>query len=192
MPAKRKYTVKQSSDFLVLAGIFFFLGLWAIKDAWYPSEKTLKKHPQEIVIPFTAAGSVDGIHVAVGDAVDEGQLLVNLRKDRIMVEFEAATNAYIQAKNVYTEMELEARRAERDGGAAVAELKKSADDARAEMTAKLKQVGELRQSMESMDVLSVGKGKVKEIPIRMHDVVEADDEALVIVPDDDFYLFNKS
>ena len=194
MPAKRKYTVKQSSDFLVLAGIFFFLGLWAIKDAWYPSEKTLKKHPQEIAIPFSAAGSVDEIYVAVGNAVDEDHLLVSLRKDRITVEFEAATNAYIQAKNAYSEKDLEARRAERDGAgeAAVEELIKTADDARAEMTARLKRVGELRRIMESMDVLSVTKGKVKEIPISVHDIVEADDTAAVIVPDDHFYLFNKS
>ena len=68
MPVKRKYNIKGTNDFLVLALILFFLCLWAIKDAWYPSAKVLKKHPREVVAAFDARGSVGEILVDVGDA----------------------------------------------------------------------------------------------------------------------------
>ena len=194
MAAKRRYRIKHSNDFLVLAGIMFFLGIWAIRDAWYPSEKTLKKHPLETVVTFDADGSVDQIHVKEGDLLVEGQLLINLRKDRLMVEFDEATNVYAQAKSTYTANNLEARRAEKDGADedAVAELIQRADEAKALMSEELQRVGQLRVALEAMDVISPGKGKVKKIYVSVYQPVKKGDRALAIDPQDHFYLFNKS
>ena len=69
MPSKRRYHIKGTNDFIVLSAIFFFLCLWAVKDAWYPSAKVLKRHPLESVATFQAAGAVDKLHVAEGDPI---------------------------------------------------------------------------------------------------------------------------
>ena len=102
MPVKRKYHVKGTNDFIVLAGIFFFLCLWSIKDAWYPSEKVLKKHPLEIMVAAEASGMVEKVNVVAGDAVAEDMVLAQLRRDRIAVEFDEAKSTYTEAKKKHT------------------------------------------------------------------------------------------
>jgi len=75
MAAKRKYNVKGSKDFIVLSGIFFFLCLWSVKDAWFTSSKTLEKHPRQVEAAFEISGLVEQLLVREGDSVGEGQLL---------------------------------------------------------------------------------------------------------------------
>ena len=94
MPVKRKYHVKGTNDFIVLAGIFFFLCLWAIKDAWFPSEKVLKKHPLEVIVAAEVAGTVEKVHVKVGEPVAEDMVLATFRTDHISGELDEAKNTY--------------------------------------------------------------------------------------------------
>ena len=81
MPRKRNYTVKGTNDFLVLALIFFFLGIWAVKDGWYPSEKVQKKHPRELKVSASEAGVVKEIKVEVGETVIENQSVATIHKE---------------------------------------------------------------------------------------------------------------
>ncbi|WP_372807571.1 hypothetical protein [Pontiella sp.] len=194
MPAKRKYNIKGTNDFLVLAGIFFFLCLWAIKDAWYPSDKVLKKHPREVAVAFEVAGAVASVNVAVGDSVSEKTLLASLRRDHIEADFEKAKNDYTSAKNQHSRMELAYKNAVNNGAtdAGVAERKESVARTKASMDEALARVTELRKAMDLTELLSPSKGKVKEIMVQAHSMVEVGEPALLLDPKDHFYLFNKS
>jgi len=194
MPAKRRYNIKGTNDFLVLAGIFFFLCLWAIKDAWYPSDKVLKKHPLEVTAAFEAAGSVDNVLVKEGDAISEKQVLATLRRDRMVPEFEAAKAEYTDTKKHFARMELAYHNAVKNGATdgGVAERKESMETAQAKMEEALAKVTELRAAMDAAELVAGSKGKVKEVKIHPHKMVEAGEAAIVIDPKDHFYLFNKS
>lgn len=182
MPAKRQYHVKGTKDFIVLAGIFFFLCLWAVKDAWFPSPKVMKKHPQEIVVAFEVAGTVERVNVDVGDSVTEEMVLANLRSDRIAVEFDEAKGAYTEAKKKHAM--LRATSDASDAGAIQA--------AKEAMEQSLAKVEELRVALDSTELLSPSKGEIMEKYIATHSLVEAGDQAFLIDPKDHFYLFNKS
>ncbi len=194
MPAKRKYNVKTSNDFLVLAGIFFFLGIWAVKDAWYPSAKVLKKHPLEVAVIIEADGSVEKVHVDTGDTVAEKQVLVSLRSDRLAVQFEEAKNAYTAAKKKFAMLDMASKNALKNGASddGIEDLNASADAARAEMEKALNNVTKLRVAMDATEVLAPSKGAVKGIYVGTHTLVKKGDTAVILDPKDHFYLFNKS
>jgi multidrug resistance efflux pump len=194
MPAKRRYNIKGTNDFLVLGGIFFFLCLWAIKDAWFPSAKVLKKHPLSIEVAFEVAGAVEKVHVAVGDPVAEKQLLANLRRDRLGVEYEEAKSAYTAANKKHAMMQLAHNNANKNGASddGISNIKESLDAAKAAMDEALAQVTELRKALDSSELLSPSKGEVKEIKVHAHSMVEAGETAMILNPKDHFYLFNKS
>ena len=182
MPVKRQYHVKGTNDFIVLAGIFFFLCLWAIKDAWYPSEKVLTKHPLEIIVVAEAAGTVEQVMVKAGDAVAEDMVLATLRSDRLSTDFEDAKASYTQAKQTFNQLNDAAQ-----PGAAgeIAALQASMDEA-------LTKVEALRIALDSMEIKAPDKGELKKSFIATHSLMEAGDHAFLIDPQDHFYLFNKS
>lgn len=182
MPVKRQYHVKGTNDFIVLAAIFFFLCLWSIKDAWYPSEKVLKKHPREIVVVAEAGGTVEKVNVKEGDPVAEDMVLATLYRDRIAVEFDQAKNSYTEAKQQYATLSSSSSTAD-------AEEVASAKEA---MNQALAKVEELRTALDSLEIKSPAKGKIKESYIAGYSLVEAGDHAFLIDPQDHFYLFNKS
>ncbi len=192
--AKRKYNIKGTNDFIVLAGIFFFLCLWAIKDAWYPSEKVMNKHPQEIEVSFETSGAVEHVQVAEGDPVAEEMVLATLRRDHTAVQFEDAKNEYTESKLKHARLSNEYKTA-KEGGSTEEELAVKSEEvkqAKAEMDTLLKKVNELRLAMEGCELVSPSKGEVKELRIKPYTMVEAGETAVVIDPKDHFYLFNKS
>ncbi len=194
MSAKRKYNVRGTKDFIVLAGIFFFLCLWAVKDAWYPSPKVVEKHPMEVNLSFETAGSVGQLHVAEGDSVGETQVLAELRRVKMMEEFDVSKKAYSEAKNKHTLMDEALRNAVKNGASSegIAELKQSRIDAQAAMDATLEKVNATRAKLDSTELQSSCKGVVKQVLVSLHAHVEADETVIVIDPKDHFYLFNKS
>lgn len=194
MPAKRMYNIKGTKDFLVLSGIFFFLCLWAVKDAWYPSPNVLKKHPSEVAVSFDTAGSVGQLHVAVGDSIGEGQLLVELRRSKMKMDFDAAKKNYTAFKNKHTLMEEALRNAGKNGASdeGIAELREGVAQARSTMDASLEKVGAARAALDATELHAPTKGVVKELLAMTHSQVEAGETVLVIDPKDHFYLFNKS
>jgi len=194
MPAKRTYKVRVAKDFIVLAGIFFFLCLWAVKDAWYPSDKVLNKHPRLVEVSFETAGSVGQVHAGVGDSIGEGQLLAELRSTRMEVEFTAAKKEYTEAKNTHALMQEALRDAEKKGGSVeeITELRNSEIQAKTAMDATLQRVGKIRASIDSAELVAPTKGKIMEVRVVSHGQIAAGQTAFVINPQDHFYLFNQS
>ena len=182
MPVKRQYRVKGTNDFIVLAGIFFFLCLWSVKDAWYPSEKVLKKHPQEIIVIAETGGTVEQMMVDEGDAVAEDMVLAELRSDQVSSDFEEAKRSYTEAKNKHGRLNASSETVDTVEIAA----------AQAAMDQALDKVEELRIALDSMEIKTKDKGKIKEAYIATHSLVEAGDHVFLIDPEDHFYLFNKS
>ena len=194
MPAKRRYNIKGTNDFLVLAAIFFFLCLWAIKDAWYPSEKVLKKHPLLVEASFETSGAVEKILVLEGDMVAENELLALLRRDKTSVEFEEAKEVYTAAKKKAAVMDLALVNAERNGASdgGIAEIRQSASEAKVAVQDALEKVESLKATMDASELKAPIKGEIKEVKAGTHSMVEAGDIILVIDPKDHFYVFNKS
>ncbi len=194
MPAKRQYKVKGTNDFLILSAIFFFLCLWAIKDAWFPSEKVLKKHPLQVVAAFEVGGTVKAVNVDPGDTLGEGQVLAELRSDRVAVDYDRAKEEYGQAKDAHYEL-LKDLKALKDAGASPDDLARAqaqVDVSKQEMDTILASVEELRLQIDSAELKSPSKGVVQEVHIAPHTMVEAGAAAITIDPKDHFYLFNKS
>ncbi len=194
MPVKRNYKVKGAKDFIVLAGIFFFLCLWAIKDAWYPSPKVMEKHPQEVALAFETDGSIGELHVAEGDSVIEEQVLAELRHVKMQEEFEAAKKEYSAAKDKHVLMDEALRNAVKNGASSegIAELKQNRIDAQIAMDSALEKVNAGRARIDATELRASDKGVVKHISVSLHDQVGAGDTVIVIEPNDHFYLFNKS
>ncbi len=194
MPAKRTYNVRVQKDFIVLAGVSFFLCLWAVRDAWFTTDKKLKEHPHLVEASFKTAGTVGKVHVGVGDSIGEGQLLAELRSTKMEVDFESAKKEYTEAKNKYA-LTQETLGNAADSGAGdeeITEIKDSVLQTKAAMDAGLKKVGEIRVALDSTELLTPKKGEIVEVLVSPHGHIEAGETAMVIDPKDHFYLFNKS
>lgn len=172
--ATRRYNVKGIKDFIVLAGIFFFLCIWAVKDAWYPSAKVLKDHPRLVEVSFPVAGMIKEFNVMVGDSVSppkeehEATVLASLSDARLNKKFEELKAAYVDLQ-----------------------------EGSPEKAAMLKEIGLLKSQLEqhTLHCPKLGKekgGKVRELLASRYDTVEAGQPVMVIEPNKGFYLFNKS
>ncbi len=194
MPAKRTYKVRVAKDFIVLAGIFFFLCLWAVKDAWYPSDKVLKKHPRLVEVSFETSGLLGQVHAEVGDSIGEGQLLAKLRSTRMEVELTEGKKEYTEAKSKHALMQEALHDAEKSGVSAqeITELQNSETQAKTAMDAALQRVGKIRSSIDSAELVAPTKGKIAEVRVVSHGQIDAGQTAFVINPQDHFYLFNQS
>ncbi len=194
MPTKRKYNVSGTKDFIVLAGIFFFLCLWAIKDAWYPSDKVLEEHPREIAVAFEIEGIVGKLHVAPGDSGIEEQVLAELRRAGIQEKFDASVKTYSEAKRTHSHVDESLRTmiTKGDSSGKMTQLKADRIEAQTAMDSALKQLTLFRQKLDLTELYSSGEGTVKAILVPAHSQVKADQAVLLIVPDDHFYLFNQS
>ena len=172
--AKRRYNVKGIKDFIVLAGIFFFLCLWAVKDAWYPSPKVLKDHPRRVEVSFPVDGTVKEFTVKVDDHVvppkdgREPTLLGMLNDASMQKEFEEKKAAYVALPDGSTEKQ-----------------------------AMLQEINTLKTRLDQHVLYcpELGKekgGKVAKLLVGRYDKVTAGQPVLVIEPNRGFYLFNKS
>lgn len=192
--AKRKYTVKGTNDFIVLAAIFFFLCIWAVKDAWFPSEGVLKKHPREVNAAFQVAGTVEAVHVKVGDTFGEKTLLATLRTDRVDEKYEEAKVEYTDAKKKHGMMSVALKNAKQNGASdeGIAEIAASVDSAKKVMNEAHIKLQDLKSFKDNAELLAEDKGTVLEIKTGTHALVEPGDTVIVIDPNDHFYTFNKS
>lgn len=174
MPAKRTYNVRTSKDFLVLAGVFFFLCLWAVKDGWYPSEKVLKKHPRKVEASFLIDGSIKDFAVKVGDSVlppKDGRkpsLLASLNDTKLQLELESKTADYVALQH-----------------------------GQPEKKALGKELKGLRAQLEQYQLFcpklgNEKNGKVSKLLVSQYDTVKAGQPVLEIEPNKQFYIFNKS
>jgi multidrug resistance efflux pump len=192
--AKRTYQVKGTKDFLVLALIFFFLGLWAVKDGWYPSPKVLKKHPLEMAVSFEIPGTIARLHVQEGDMVGEGQVLAELHRVKLESEFAEAKKTYTATKKQFQLMDAALKNAAKNGSTidGFKDRQQRWDEAKAEMDQAVARANEIRSQLDATELLAPDKGEVKQVLAFVHNQVEAGQTVMVLDPNDHFYTFNKS
>ncbi len=78
----RRYKVEGTSDFLIAAVVLAGLGVWAIKDGWFPSPKVLEKHPREIVVVAPFDGVLAEVPVVGGQDVTTNSVVARMRPER--------------------------------------------------------------------------------------------------------------
>ena len=74
----RRYHVQGTNDFIVWAVALLALGLWCVKDGWFPSAAVLERHPHTVEITSPQAGVVKDVFVKVGDKRDAEQPLMRV------------------------------------------------------------------------------------------------------------------
>jgi hypothetical protein len=77
----RRYKVEGTNDFLIAAVCLAGLGMWAIKDGWYPSPKVLDRHPREIVVAAPVAGVLAGLDAIGGQSVGTNSVLAKIQPE---------------------------------------------------------------------------------------------------------------
>lgn len=191
---KRKYKVKSNKDFLIFGFVFFFLCIWAIKDAWYPSDKVLKKHPREILYAFPVSGQISKVHVDEGDFVPENGLLMELSTAGLDRELESKKRAYAAEKKSSLVLSKAIANATENGAtqSSIEEMrvrKKATDELMQQLQ---EEVNELRSDRESFQLTAEKKGHVELLFFGERIQVDAGETMLKMIPQDNFYLFNKS
>ena len=174
--AKGRFNVQGTKDFIVAAVFCGFLCVWSIRDAWFPTEKILKKHPQEFPVAFKVNGVVKEILVKTGDEIKGKVSLANLYDDGYrekVAEAEAAFEAAKAAKDPAVEEKL-------------AVLMQARADLEA-CTVKSSDI--VRTTTHGEETL---RGNVVRIVINPANHVEAGAPVLMVNPTDTFYLFNKT
>jgi hypothetical protein len=174
--AKGRYKIKGTKDFLVAAVFCGFLCIWSIRDAWFPTEKVIKKHPHEIQVAFQVSGVIKEIHVKPGDEIKGKTLLATLYDDGY------------RAKVAEAEAVFETAKAEKDP--AVEEKLDMLMKARADLEA---------CTLENTDVTWTTthgeeplRGVIDRILVGPATHVEAGISVLTVNPNDTFYMFNKT
>lgn len=171
---KRDSRIKGTKDFLILTGFCAFLCLWAIRDAWFPTEETLQKHPREIALKIHRTGEIGEINVKEGQSVNPGTKIVKIADPEHESAMKIAREEYKRAK---------------DGG--------NAEDLRSAR----KQVERLQREQEKLvlrvrdkygDYEPYGSMTIKRIMVAPADHVETGDRVALLNPQDNFYFFNKT
>ncbi len=174
--AKGRLKIQGTKDFLVAAVFCGFLCAWSIRDAWFPTEKVLKKHPLELPVSFKVAGVVKHVAVQPGDEIKGGAVLASLYDEGYrakVTEAEAAFEAAKLAKDSSVEEKLNVLL-----------------DARKDLEAcTVKSTDITMKTSHGDDVL---RGKVVRILAKPATRVEIGAPVLTVKPVDTFYIFNKT
>ena len=173
---------------------FFFLCIWAIKDAWYPSEKVLKKHPREIVSSFEISGKLEKLHVNEGSFVKEGSIIAELSSEDLDKKLNNMKATYLKDKKSADILRVAIKNA-RENGATKASINEM-QDRKNLLESKMKDleasVKELNEGQDKTRIIAEKNGEVVEIYVGERIQVSAGENILKIIPQDNFYLFNKS
>lgn len=74
----RRFHVQGTNDFLIIGVFIFVLGLWCLKDGWFPSASVLERHPHVVEIKSPQAGMVKDVYVKTGERRDANQPLIRV------------------------------------------------------------------------------------------------------------------
>lgn len=190
----RVYKSEDTGDLIYWAVGLLLLGVWCVKDGWYPSKDVLEKHPRAIELSFSQDGVLSRLLVNLGSEVGESMKVAELVTDEIRRRLATAETAFTGAERAYREAtgELaglgEAPGNEERRTAAtrtVQERKRLYDDAYAKRE-------EIRKELNDSILRSTGDGTVSEIRARENSPVKAGETVMVLDPKDSFYLFNRS
>ncbi|NOU36070.1 MAG: hypothetical protein HOO88_04810 [Kiritimatiellaceae bacterium] len=176
--AKGRFSqVKGTKDFMVAAVFCGFLCVWSIRDAWFPTEKVLKRHPLEIPVPFKVSGVVKDILVKPGDEIKGNA-----------VPLASLYDEGYRAKVTEAEAAFEAAKAAKD--AAVEEKLSVLMKARSDLEAcNAKNADVTWTTTHGEEIL---RGVVTRILVVPSTHIEAGVPVLMVKPTDTFYLFNKT
>lgn len=174
--AKGRYNIKGIKDFLIAAVFCGFLCLWSIRDAFFPSAATLKKHPHEIPVAFQVHGIVKEVFVTPGDSIQAKTLLASLYDD------------HHRAKVTEAEAAFEAAKVAKDPD--VEEKLNLLLDARKELDAcKVYNTDVIWKSTHGEEPLF---GEVTRVLASPSTELQAGDPVMMMRPKDSFYAFNKT
>lgn len=174
--AKGRFNIHGTKDFIVMAVFCGFLCIWSIRDAWFPTEKILKKHPREIPVSFKVSGVVKQIFVKPGEEVKGESSLAALYDEPYrakVAEAETVFEAAKTAKDPAVEARLDALM-----------------QARADLAAcVIKNTDFKWKTTHGEEVL---RGTVYRIAAETATHLEAGATVMTIAPYDTFYQFNKT
>jgi len=174
--AKSRFNIHGTKDFLVAAVFCAFLCIWSIRDAWFPTEKVLKKHPPEIPVAFKVHGVLKEIPVRVGQEVGGKTLLASLYEDTHqaqVAEAEAVFEAAKASKDPSVESKLDVLM-----------------QAKADLDACTIKTSDITwMTTHGEETL---RGTVVRILAQPGEPIEAGAPVLTIKPVDSFYAFNKT
>lgn len=191
---KRQYKVKSNKDFLIFGCVFFFLCIWAIKDAWFPSDAVLKKHPREIVSSFEIAGKIAKIHVEEGDFVKENSVMAELSSTELEAELNEMKVEYGKERKSTQILELAIKNGVQNGAtkASTDDMRNRKFQAEEKMEELHSFVNALKDRQEKTQLIAEKSGTVLDLYSGERIQVEAGDPIIKIHPQDNFYVFNQS
>jgi hypothetical protein len=175
--AQNRFTkIKGTKDFLVVAVVCVFLCLWSIRDAWFPTQSILKKHPLTYSVVSKTSGVVQSVPVHPGQKIGGSMVLVELAVSSHQRAVDEAEAAYTAAK------ESEAP----DKSEKLAALHKAKE---ALLACKIRNTDFTLETTHGEEALN---GKVLEIFARPAVPIEAGEVLMTVEPHDTFYIFNKT
>jgi multidrug resistance efflux pump len=174
--AKGRYNIKGTKDFLVATVVCVFLCLWAVRDAWLPTDKILKKHPQSFTVTAPLSGRIKSVAVKADAVVGGEMVLVELDDSSCVVAVRLATQACEAAKG---------------GPESVLEEKfELLKQAKADLSScAVRNTDFILDTSHGEEPL---KGRVLEVFAKRATYIEAGDPLLTVRPRDTFYAFNKT
>lgn len=185
----RKYkNVHGTNDFLVAAIGLTLLGLWAVRDGWFPKKTVLEKHPLVEMAVFEDGGRVEEVLVDVGTRVGSNSPLLRM-SDQDLDEMQE------EAEQRLEDAEKEIRRLsslEVTSPSAESEYRDRIEQKEEELKDITREIAGIKQNRMRHILRSKHKGKVKEIMVVAGDRAGEGDTAIIIAVDDHFYTFNKS
>ena len=175
--AKNRFDkVKGTKDFLVAGVVCAFICLWSIRDAWFPTEKILKRHPQEFPVTVAVSGVVQDVFVKIGDEIGGNAPLVTIHSEHFQEAVSAAEQAYKDSKG--------------SGHDVMKEKLDALLKAREELDSTTVKASDfILKTTHGEDPL---QGRVLQILVKPATEVEAGDAVIVVQPKDTFYVFNKT
>jgi multidrug resistance efflux pump len=160
----RTYDVKGTQDFLIWAVVLFGLGLWAVRDGWFPTPAKLEKYPQRVPLRFEVAGVVDEVPAQTGQEVKSGEVLARLN-------------------------DAEARRKVKE---AEVEIETTPIDDRDKLVRHRRRLETARLALAQHELRAPTNGVLRVVWIKPRDTVTPEDDAAILDPRHHFYPFNKS
>jgi multidrug resistance efflux pump len=184
----RKLNVKGTKDFLIAAIVLGLLGLWAIRDGWFPPESILKKYPLSVDVSFDMPGVVETVNVEPGVKVSEQMPVVHFTAD---ADREQYAQALSEAEVLKKEIDDLERKSLDAAGDEMAELTRRIESAQEALDTARKRVENANKLLGARPLHGGSDGRVTEVLVDSGDVVEDGTVALRIKPNFSFYPFNK-
>lgn len=197
MAKKKKYKVKGTKDFLILTVICAVFFVWSLRDGWFPSDKTLRKHPPELVLSFAVDGVITSVDAVEGRSVGPGAPLAKLGTATKESRFKKLEEEYAVASNAGDEKLMAEKMQEL---LALRKLLESAELKVAEgYLIELNEAGRPIIAASYYDKLDQGYNAsyhpdhavIKEVLIKRNRRAAKGEPAVVLNTKDHFYPFNK-